>query len=84
MGFPGGSVLKKPPANAGDSGDVGLIPGSGRSPRTKWQPIPVILHGKFHGQRSLAGFIPLDQNLYNILFNKVDNVIVQYIQVDSQ
>ena len=28
MGFPGGSVVKNPPANAGD---VGLIPGSGRS-----------------------------------------------------
>ena len=29
MGFPGGSVVKNPPANAGD---VGSIPGSGRSP----------------------------------------------------
>ena len=29
MGFHGGSVVKNPPANAGD---VGLIPGSGRSP----------------------------------------------------
>ena len=28
-GFPRGSVVKNPPANAGD---VGLIPGSGRSP----------------------------------------------------
>ena len=28
-GFPGGSVVKNPPANAGD---VGLIPGLGRSP----------------------------------------------------
>ena len=28
MGFPGGSVVKNPPANAGDSG---LIPGSERS-----------------------------------------------------
>ena len=28
-GFPGGSVVKNPPANAGDAG---LIPGSGRSP----------------------------------------------------
>ena len=28
-GFPGGSVVKNPPANAGD---VDLIPGSGRSP----------------------------------------------------
>ena len=26
MGFPGGSVIKNPPANAGDAG---LIPGSG-------------------------------------------------------
>ena len=31
-GFPGGSVVKHPPANAGDAGDVGSIPGSGRSP----------------------------------------------------
>ena len=31
-GFPGGSVVKNPPANAGDPGDVGLIPESGRSP----------------------------------------------------
>ena len=30
--FPHGSVVKNPPANAGDSGDSGLIPGSGRSP----------------------------------------------------
>ena len=26
------SVLKNPPASAGDAGDVGSIPGSGRSP----------------------------------------------------
>ena len=25
-------VVKNPPANAGDTGDVGLIPGLGRSP----------------------------------------------------
>ena len=31
MGFPGGSVVKNPSANEGDTGDVGLIPGSGRS-----------------------------------------------------
>ena len=29
MGFPGGSVVKNPPANAGD---MGSIPRSGRSP----------------------------------------------------
>ena len=31
-GFPGGAVVKNPPANAGDARDMGLIPGSGRSP----------------------------------------------------
>ena len=28
-GFPGDSVLKNPPANAGTAGDVGSIPGNG-------------------------------------------------------
>ena len=31
-GFPGGSAVKNPPANAGDTRDVVSIPGSGRSP----------------------------------------------------
>ena len=31
-GFLGGSVVKTPPANAGDAGHLGLILGSGRSP----------------------------------------------------
>ena len=30
-GFPGGSVVKNPPANSGDAGDLGSIPESGRS-----------------------------------------------------
>ena len=32
MGFPGGTVVKNSPANAGDVAEVGLIPGSGISP----------------------------------------------------
>ena len=32
VGFPRGSVIKNVPANAGATGDAGLIPGSGRSP----------------------------------------------------
>ena len=31
MGFPGGTVVKNLPANAGDARDTGLIAGSGRS-----------------------------------------------------
>ena len=33
MCFPGGTSGKNPPANAGDTGDVGSILGSGRSPK---------------------------------------------------
>ena len=32
MGFPGGRVVKNPPISAGDTRDVGLIPGLGRPP----------------------------------------------------
>ena len=39
-------------------GDEGSIPGLGRSPgKRKWQPTPVFLTGKSHGQRSLVGYI---------------------------
>ena len=31
-GLPGGTVVKNLPANARDTGDLGLIPGLGRSP----------------------------------------------------
>ena len=32
MGYPGDTVVKNLPANAGDARDMGLIPGLGRSP----------------------------------------------------
>ena len=33
MGFPGGAVVKNPPAKPGAAGDAGSIPGLGRFPR---------------------------------------------------
>ena len=52
-------MVKNLPANAGDTGDVGSIPGSGRFHWSRaWQPTPVFLPGEFHGQRSLAGYNP--------------------------
>ena len=55
-GFPGDSVVKNPSPNAGDAGS---IPGSGRSPgEGNWQPAPVFLPGKSHGQRSPAAYGP--------------------------
>ena len=32
MGIPGGTMVKNSPAKAGDAGDTGSIPGSGRFP----------------------------------------------------
>ena len=52
VSFPCGSVVRNPAANAGDAGS---IPGLGRR---KWQPAPVFLPGKSHGQRSLVGYNP--------------------------
>ena len=53
------SVVKKPPANAGDARDGSLTPGSGRSPRAGNGHTPqYFLPGEFHGQRSLAGYSP--------------------------
>jgi len=44
-------VVKNLPPNAGDARDASSIPVSGRSPGGgKWQPIPVFLTEKFHGQ----------------------------------
>ena len=36
LGFPHGSAGKESTCRAGDTGDEGLIPGSGRSPGGKW------------------------------------------------
>ena len=53
-------MVKNPPANAGDAGDSGSIPGLGRSPGVGngRQPSPVFLPEKSHGQRSLVGCYP--------------------------
>ena len=49
--FPGGSDGKE---SAGNVGDLGSIPGLGRSLEMAWQPTSVFLPGETHGQRSLV------------------------------
>ena len=57
--FPGGSVVKNLPAKAGDEGDAGSIPGSGRSlGGGNGNPLHYSCLEKSHGQRSLAGCRP--------------------------
>ena len=53
-GFTDASVVKNPPANAGDMGSIlrsGRSPGGGRT-------TPVFLPRKTHEQRNLAGYSP--------------------------
>ena len=48
-----GSVVKNPPAM-----QVIPDPSVRKTPwRRKWQPTPIFLHGKFHGQRSLGATV---------------------------
>ena len=54
-GFPGGSDGKESTCNAGD---LGLIPGLGRSWRRAWQPTAVLLLENSYGERSLVGYSP--------------------------
>ena len=55
QGFPGSSADKESACSVEDPFDpwIGKIPW-----RRAWQPTPVFLSGKIHGQRSLAGYSP--------------------------
>ena len=56
MGFPGGSVIKNPPANAGD---MGSISGDQKYPLEKeMTTLSSILAGKSPEQKSLVGYSP--------------------------
>ena len=57
--FPGGSLVRNLPASAGETGDVGSIPGLGRSPGGgNGNPVQCSCLEKSHGQRSLVGYGP--------------------------
>ena len=52
----GGSEVK---ASASNAGDLGSIPGLGRSPgEGNGNPLQYSCHGESHGQRSLVGYSP--------------------------
>ena len=57
-GFPSGSEVKNLPATQ-DTERYRFDPWVGNIPwRRAWQPTPVFLPGKFHGQRNLMGYSP--------------------------
>ena len=50
-------MVKNPSVNAGDTRDMDLIPGSGRSPgEENGNPFQYSFLEKSHGQRNLAGY----------------------------
>ena len=52
-------MVKKPSANARNTRDRGLIPGSGRSSRGKHgNPLQYSCLGNPHGERRLVGYSP--------------------------
>ena len=54
-------MAKNLPVNAGDA-RCGFDPWVEKIPwRKAWQPNPVFLHGKFHGQKSLLDYNPWGQ-----------------------
>ena len=55
-------MVKNRPANAGDAGELGLIPGSGRSPRGEMATYSHILAGK----------IPMDRGAWWATVYKVE------------
>ena len=73
-GLPGGSVVKNLPAN---TGDVGSIPGLGRSPG-EGNGIPVFLLGKSHGQRSLVGYSPWSHKELDTTKETVCGIALEY------
>ena len=57
-GFPGGSVVKNPPAMQEFQKTQVLFLVRKMSRRRAWQPTPVFLPGESHGQKGLAGYSP--------------------------
>ena len=77
MGFPGGSVVKKPSAVREL---MGSVPGFSKiSWRRAWQPTPVFLPGEAHGHRSLLGYSLLGDKESNITEVTYHAHICQYV-----
>ena len=79
MVFPGGIVVKNPPANAGDM-RLGFDSCAGKIPwKRNWQPTPVFLPEKFRGLRSLVGYSPWDRKESNTTEHAHTHTIYLYL-----
>ena len=77
MDFLGGSVVKNRPAM--QETQIRSLE-LGRSPwRRKWQPTPILLPGKSHGQRSLASYTPWGCGVGHDLVTKEQQLNASYL-----
>ena len=66
QGFPGGSEGKESTCQFRRRKRCSFNPWVGKIPwRRAWQPTPVFLPGKSHGQRSLAGYSPWSHSVWH-------------------
>ena len=72
-------MVKNPPVNAGDARALGFNPWVRKIPwKGKWQPTPVFLPGESHGQRSLAGYSPLDCKESDMTKHAAEHIFYRY------
>ena len=72
-GFPGGAMVKNPPASAGDTGDMCSIPESGRSPGGgNDNPLQYSCLENSKHRGSLAGYSPWNRRES---YNKYESTI---------
>ena len=69
MGFPGGQMVKNPPAMR----ETWVQSLGWEDPLEKGSP--VFLLGKFHGQRSLAGYSPWGSKEWDTIYDDLDSAI---------
>ena len=87
LGFPGGSDGKESACNVGD---LGLIPGFGRSPRGgHGNPLQCSCLENPHGQRSLMGYSPwghkesdMTERLMLLLCSSLGDVATSWVRYD--
>ena len=84
--FPGNKVVKNPPANAGYSGDMGLIPGSEDPLEKEMATHSRILAGNSQGQRRLAGYSSCGRKSvrHNIVTKQQQQLTYLYTKVSKK
>ena len=83
MGFSGSSAVKNLLAMRRHR-RRGFSPWVGKTPwRRKWQATPGFLPGKFHGQRSLAGYSPRGHKESNMTEPRKTNYINKFPNTDK-